>query len=735
MGRARVLKRYTLYKKLTDSGVGERTLALLEAYRGARQDSSVRSLYDENVKRLVKEITALTDPFDAFDLIELMRLRELSPVPDPRVSNPEGSAANIEIVAAVLLTRASREGVRISGNNNPSEVIKQLHDLASELWQHAFVSSMVLAERNGSRHSDTLALYQTSRAILSNFQFDEIRDKHDNILLNHELSNPMVLNIFGYSLADVKSVRDAIKDVHSQRFTEARDISGEGIQKLLEKYGDVHGGTDEENQEIKDAMIAMMFRPGERASMRISDISGQSGVREELTERIISDFSVEFDQTQDAEHKVKDLLRGDWTFVYKPLVRNHTGEFVSVANGLGDDTIRRVFEEKLKSDAKSFRKYDQKVRAKVTENLTATYLRNLIRPDSEWVNVEYVSQIVPSIDESLDASFDFSRGKCTVSESDGLFVVDDMAVVFEVKGKAISDRARTGDIRRFDRDLRDTIDDANRQAERLADLILNNSGIWLGKEKWVDLSHVNQVLKIVVLLDDVGPIGIQTQGLENADEKASWVVSLHDLAVMSDLFRAPTEFLAYLKCRIEPPYDYEIVAVDELDVLTSFLTGELFKYGQVAQSFQRVPVPASTNGPIDVWMRRHEMPVELRGIKRPKVEIGQKSSDLVRALVFRGQRGYMSVSADLLLSALSEDSELEIGLSSLFEKFIGVRDTSTHTIPETNRCPEIVLMKVGESINVLELYAAARREASSVEKTRLFIYLNRNNELQSFLRV
>jgi hypothetical protein len=46
---------------------------------------------------------------DAFDVIELMRMRELSIVPDPRFAPPGGAPLRVEIVAAVLLVRPSRK--------------------------------------------------------------------------------------------------------------------------------------------------------------------------------------------------------------------------------------------------------------------------------------------------------------------------------------------------------------------------------------------------------------------------------------------------------------------------------------------------------------------------------------------------------------------------------------------------------------------------------------------------
>lgn len=725
---------YTVLQSSFQPNSIDQSMAILQQYQEARDANQVKAIFDENMERLVCDIVELVDPFDAFDVIELMRLRELNPIPDPRSSNPDGSASNIEIVTAVLLSRPGRDGAPTPGNDRPWEIIEELHRLASEISKHSVFNALILAEKSDKRASRELVLYQKSRAIISNFQFDEVRDNHDNALLNHEVAKPLVLETLGYSVDHIKSVRDAIHDVQSKRLTEARDTSGYAIHDLMQKYGNVTSGTSEENQVVSDALISMMFRPGNRAAMSVSDIAEQGRLSEDLVEKVITDYSLEFDPTQDALDRVKSLLKGDWLFSYKPLVRNKTGEFVIVTNGIGDDTIRRVFEEKQKDNQKQFQKYDQKVRAKVTEKLATSYLSNLIKADAKWLNVTYAFQAKSGNDENLDSSFNFNLSKCETAESDGLFIKDDVAVVVEVKGKSISDRARTGQLSRFIRDVKDTIGNAQIQAERLSSLIRNNSGIWLASGQWIDFRHVRHILNVVVLLDDVGPVGTQSQDLIDTAGDSVWVVSLHDLAVMSSLLRSPTVFLAYLRCRITSNYGYDIVTVDELDILTQFLSGTLFSHAVDAEVFRRVPIFEPTNGPIDVWMKRGEIPPEFGSVPRPKLEVGPRTSDLVRQVIFRSQRGHMSASIDLVLSALSGGSPLEDGLEYLYRKSVGEHLVADLRIPAVNGSPEIVLTKVGQEVNILDARMKAKKVDHETQSSRLFVFLNTSNMLQSFLR-
>src|SRR6476469_170855 len=56
----------------------------------------------------------------------------------------------------------------------------------------------------------------------------------------------------------------------------------------------------------------------------------------------------------------------------------------------------------------------------------------------------------------------------------GLFVIDDVAIVVETKGKSMADQSRRGDITRLSRDLAATIGGACQQAKRLQGLIETN---------------------------------------------------------------------------------------------------------------------------------------------------------------------------------------------------------------------------------------------------------------------
>ena len=116
------------------------------------------------------------------------------------------------------------------------------------------------------------------------------------------------------------------------------------------------------------------------------------------------------------------------------------------------------------------------------------------------------------------------------TESDVLFLIEDVAICVEVKGRSVSHQARGGHVQRLTGDLRSTVGDATDQALRLEGLIRTNGGLWLEDKTSLDLSGVREVRSIAVCLDDMGPLGTALDELVRGDviksDQFPWVVSL-----------------------------------------------------------------------------------------------------------------------------------------------------------------------------------------------------------------
>lgn len=81
----------------------------LQLFQTCTSVAGVRAVFREQVELEVSAMAYLVADADAFDVIELMRMREFPSVPDLRVEVADGTALAVEIVAAVLLARPSRK--------------------------------------------------------------------------------------------------------------------------------------------------------------------------------------------------------------------------------------------------------------------------------------------------------------------------------------------------------------------------------------------------------------------------------------------------------------------------------------------------------------------------------------------------------------------------------------------------------------------------------------------------
>ena len=82
------------------------TVRDISLFAGCESAAAARTVLRDQIRLEADAMATLVEDADAFDVIELMRLRELPPVPDPRAAIPDSSALAIEIVAAVAAIAA-----------------------------------------------------------------------------------------------------------------------------------------------------------------------------------------------------------------------------------------------------------------------------------------------------------------------------------------------------------------------------------------------------------------------------------------------------------------------------------------------------------------------------------------------------------------------------------------------------------------------------------------------------
>lgn len=657
----------------------------LSLFSGCESVADVRSVLREQVELETSVMLDLVAEADAFDVIELMRMREFPPVPHPRVTMPGGSALSVELVAAMLLSRSSRKPSDVPREETrPHEKIEELHARAKRLARLATYRQQYEAYLSGHVLARLAAEYQAAVLNIRNLQYDHIRDEQERRLFQHPVVEGLMNQHLGYGYDDVVGVRNALKAISTDRMTSLRDETGD----ITIEY---RGVSPEEIPEqviarFRKAMIDFMFLPGERATMRASELAEAGQLDEERVLTVLNSYSQVFDDSIAAGTRVFDLLTATNPFLITPLIADGAGGFVSTVNDPGLDSLRRVLERALAPHSADMRRYDQRARQSVSESLAIASLERILGCAALHSGFHYYAPKKGRSEAGLDAGCSDVNLVADRVEGDGLFLVDDVAIVVEVKAKSVASQSRRGDVRRLESDLKATIGDANNQAVRVQRLIEVNGGVWLAPDSWLDLSQVREVRSVIVLLDDVGPLGVAIGDLQAAgllaERRPPWVASLHDLMVIAEICDRPSEFLLYLRRRTDSGVATFYRGADELDLFMLFLGGDLYVEDDpddVRREHVSAPptkardrrrrdesavgtMVADHCQPLSEWYLRDQIPEFEPRPAKPTFNIAVEIVPVLDAIAARGEPGRLRCTTDLLGLAGEAQTRLVKGI-------------------------------------------------------------------------
>ncbi|WP_286139804.1 hypothetical protein [Arthrobacter sp. Rue61a] len=637
----------------------------------------------EAIRENVEAIAKAVNQADAFDVIELMRNHETPMVLAGRRESLAGQLpAAVELVALILLARGRRllPGVDPKGSQ-PSRLVPNLHERA-----HTMLSVgqfMLLSEGESQKFGPLTTLAATYVGHELNVKFKQYAHIHEAIneaLFSSKHLGTLLLDSIGFTYEDFLAVRTTIDTVYWDRLNSA----GETVGQIAHEWR-AGGGKNQSSartEEGKAALYDFMVFPGERASFTASEIAHGSDVPEDRVQAIFDLFSVSFAGERDPVAAVQSFLAGDNPLRGASLIGDGAGSYVGLGVPIGTDCLRLVVEAKLKEKSGRWKRYEKR-RLGVSEQFSVEYLTTLLGADATHVNLKYFRPN-PGVNlERLSSTASEITSIAEQTESDVLFLIEDVAVCVEVKGRSMSHQARGGHVQRLTGDLRSTVGDATDQALRLEGLIRANGGLWLEDKTWFDLSGVREIRSIAICLDDIGPLGTALDELVRGDviktDRFPWVVSLSDLAIISEVLDRPAEFLLYLRRRTESEVSLKFWAIDELDLFMLFLSGNLYvepdpdrtseeflgvrrPSGQDRRRYRDSAVPTRVmthTDPLDAWIYYQEGSTE-EPVAKPRFKSHPKLLSLVDFLQDGKKPGWFRFSADLLnLSGEAQDNLVE----------------------------------------------------------------------------
>jgi hypothetical protein len=649
--------------------LGGDPISELELFSAARSVQDLDAILRREVEVEVSTILEVVQEFDAFDVIELMRLREFPIVPAAGLApGYDGSGAVLDLIALVMLTRPTRNPSGVPREHGqPHEVIDDLHTRAQRLVRlSSFWKQWTTHLRGDTALPRIAAQYQSYFVGVRRYQYDSVEDAHERALFDRPEIDSLLNEHLGFTYAQFVKVRDGVQERYSADLTECRDVTGEIVLRTRREGREP---TPDEVAIFRSKMVDFMFLPGARAAFTADAIAAETGLDITTVVRVLQAFTIHFGELGESNEVVMSYLRGR-----NPLARacllNDGQVYLQAIGPIGSDSFRSVAESSLKPEPRAWRRYDR-TRTMVSESIAVAAVERLLDTPALATNLQYWAPKAATQPPALGPDCEEPRQVGELVESDAIFVVGDVAVCVEVKGRTIADAARRGDVARLETEIANTIGEATRQAQRLESLIRTNGGVWRADSTWLDLDEVREIRSVVVGLDYFGPLSVCLGDLQDTnllgDGCPPWIVSIADLEVIAKVLERPAEFLLYLRRRTDSGVAKHFRAMDELDMFMLFMAGGLYVApdpDEVRRVHPRTP-PASRKrrrehredarptfvgthtDPLDLWMYWNEG-TSREEAPKPTFNAPDELMELLDWLAKDRKPGWLRFGADLL---------------------------------------------------------------------------------------
>jgi hypothetical protein len=238
---------------------------------------------------------------------------------------------------------------------------------------------------------------------------------------------------------------------------------------------------------------------------------------------------------------------------------------------------------------------------------------------------EQFEKLLPTVGFYHSLKYNITENGLTkVPELDILGVGSETIYVIEVKAGELNKKHRRGAIPGLKQRLKETVNEGSYQCYRAEQYIMSNVSpefIFVdgGKSKSViiDKSAVKRIIKISVTYEHFSTVSVNLRylidsGVLSTDYKWTWIVSLFDLMIFSDLIDSEASFLEYISNRLGLYERNDIQFSDEIDILGFYLDGNFPLSPPKANEFISM---VGYKGDIDTYYNRKD--VGMPNVKKP----------------------------------------------------------------------------------------------------------------------
>jgi hypothetical protein len=299
------------------------------------------------------------------------------------------------------------------------------------------------------------------------------------------------------------------------------------------------------------------------------------------------------------------------------------------------------------------------------------------------------------------------NGKNEWCECDGIIIFDDVMIILEVKGGALSPVSPFSDEEAYKESLRALAQNPYEQSLRLFEEYKRSGKIELykkeGKKRYElvsSIKDVNFIQACCVTLDDFNEVASQIEKTEfiQKSDLPVWCVSMNDLRVYPDLFDSPSIFLNYLYQRSHASNNPHIKVNDELDHI-----GLYFEYNNYSEQISEWVEETGTSNiffssyrdEIDIYMARkvnsklddEESDVFLDMLigpyVKPEQEMGPMFKQMIKLLDSTRDTICIRAARYLLLLASENRDEINDFLSTRAQKLLELKGRPAFLTPYT----------------------------------------------------
>lgn len=626
------------------------------------------ALAESRQQAAVDQLVALLAQHDPMDVAELVHIRNLVGDPESyRETEHEGSLAVVEIVT---LAAAATPGTHTQADASvvPAEVVDQAQVAALGALEAASMRVLFESAEDPTNPLSPIGFGSVLREMsLRNTSYPHmLRDTLLGLFGTDDLE-PDLVAATGLTIAEILAFADAAGHLRQDRWGERLAVLQPVTHLALGRSADP-GERQRDLAGLRRLHARALVGAAEAGAVDAGALSSDSGLDVVKAQAFIDLFALDC-SALDAPAAAMDLLSGGSALRTRPIVRDANGRAFVTHSALLMAAIRPRLEDVLAAAPAGAGDRYIKHRGDYAEDEAVRLIAGALPSPAVHAGVEY---FVPDPRAAVpqDGPGTSPAGYTKLVKADGLVILDDIAIIIESKAVDVSDGTRRGHLGGIRRNLRSLVTKTVEQAHRMRRRIEADRGLRLRDGSWLDLSHVREIHSVAVSLEDLSGLATVTSHLVDAGlvdpEALPWIVSLHDLRIITELLDRPSDLLFFLRRRTHPDVTRKFWAIDELDFYMHFLATGLFVEPDpdlVADALPHMPAATtadrrryaqqtfefltSRTGPLDDFYF-HQLGLRQAPAPKPAAVVPPPLARLVDAVAATGKRGWPATVLALL---------------------------------------------------------------------------------------